>query len=131
MSARDDVPAGVAGLELEALEEVWRHGEEGATVRTVLDAINARDEKQRAYTTLMTVLGRLHEKGLLERRRAGNADVYRATMTRERYMAARAQAEIEQLVDTYGDVALAGFVRRVSAEDPRRRARLRRLARRD
>lgn len=46
-------------------------------------------------------------------------------------MTARAQAEIEQLADTYGDVALAGFVRRVSAEDPRRRAQLRRLARRD
>ncbi len=131
MSASKRAPTGVAGLELEALEEVWRHGEAGATVRTVLEAINARDEKQRAYTTLMTVLGRLHEKGLLERQRAGSADVYRATVTRERYMAARAQAEIEQLVDTYGDVALAGFVRRVSAEDPRRRARLRRLARGD
>jgi len=131
VSEREEAPTGVAGLELEALEEVWRRGEEGATVRTVLEAINAREEKHRAYTTLMTVLGRLHEKGLLERRRAGNADVYRATVSRERYMTARAQAEIEQLVAAYGDVALAGFVRRVAAEDPRRRAQLRRLARRD
>lgn len=131
MSAGGQAPAGVSGLEREALEEVWHHGAEGATVRTVLEAINGRDEKQRAYTTLMTVLGRLHEKGLLERRRAGNADVYRATVTRAEYVAARAQAEIEKLVGEYGDVALAGFVRRVAAEDPRRRAQLRRLARGD
>lgn len=125
------MPTGVVGFEREALEEVWRQDPQGTTVRAVLEAINARDEKQRAYTTLMTVLGRLHEKGLLERRRRGNADVYRATLTREEYMAARAQAEIDKLVGEYGDVALAGFVRRVSAEDPRSRARLRRLARRD
>lgn len=111
------------------MEEMWRAGE--GTVRDVLAALNARSDRQRAYTTVMTVMSRLDAKGLLERRREGRHDVYRPALTRDAYFQARAQAEVGELVDTYGDLALVHFARHMQALDPKRREQLRRLARRD
>ena len=65
------------------MEEMWRRGE--ATVRDVQEALNARAEKTRAYTTLLTVMTRLDAKGLLVRRRAGRLDVYAPALSREAY----------------------------------------------
>lgn len=111
------------------MEEVWRREE--ATVREVLEALNASASRERAYTTVMTVMAKLHRKGLLDRRREGKTDFYRPIMSREQYLEARAQAEVGALVDEYGEVALVHFARQMDQLDPKRREQLRRLARRD
>ena len=64
-----------------------------------MDALNPTAAKPRAYTTYMTILGRLHAKGLLDRRREGKTDYYRPVYTREEYADLRAQAEVAALVD--------------------------------
>ena len=104
---------------------------EEATVRDVLDALNDRNAKRRAYTTVMTVMGRLSSKGVLTRRRDGRIDVYKPAMSREEYRSARASAEFGAFVDTYGDLALVQFARHIEELDPQRREELARLARRD
>jgi predicted transcriptional regulator len=114
-------------LEAEVMEELWSQGE--ATVRTVMDALNKRARKQRAYTTYMTIMARLHTKGVLDRRREGKTDFYAPRLDRDDFMASRAQAEVEGLVAEYGDVALSHFARQVASLDPARRRALQRLAR--
>jgi predicted transcriptional regulator len=114
-------------LEREVMEELWDR--DHATVREVLEALNGRSEKARAYTTVMTIMRRLDDKGVLEREREQRTDVYRATLSRDEYAEARAGAEIGALVDEFGDVALVHFARQVDALDPERRAALERLAR--
>jgi predicted transcriptional regulator len=109
------------------MEELWRRGR--ATVREVMDGLNAHAERPRAYTTYMTVMARLDGKGLLRRRRTGKTDVYRPALDRETYRRRRAQAEVDDLLGAYGDVALAQFMERVDALDPERAEELRRLAR--
>jgi len=116
-------------LEAEVMEELWSRGE--ATVRTVMDALNKRTRKQRAYTTYMTIMARLHTKGVLDRRREGKTDVYAPKLDRDEFMALRARAEVEGLVAEYGDVALSHFARQVAALDPARRRALQRLARKE
>src|SRR5206468_1717236 len=76
----------------------------------------------RAYTTYMTTLARLHTKRLLARRREGKTDLYSAVHSREAYADLRAQTEVEELVDNFGDVALSHFARRMAQLDPERRA---------
>lgn len=115
-------------LEAEVMEEVWRRGR--ATVRDVLQALNERSDRQRAYSTIMTILARLARKGVLERRKQGKGFVYSAPATRDEYLEARAQAGVEALVDEYGEVALVHFAREMAKLDASRRGRLRRLARR-
>jgi predicted transcriptional regulator len=114
-------------LETEVMEELWSQGE--ATVRAVMDALNKRTRKPRAYTTYMTIMARLHRKRVLDRRREGKTDVYSPKLERDEFMALRARAEVEGLVAEYGDVALSHFARQVADLDPARRRALQRLAR--
>lgn len=111
------------------MEQMWRLEE--ATVRHVLEALNAETKRSRAYTTVMTVMARLDSKGLLTRVRRGRTDVYRTVMSRDEYLEARARAEVGALVEQYGDLALVSFTREVEQLDKKRRDQLRRLARRD
>jgi predicted transcriptional regulator len=114
-------------LEGEVMEKVWRRGE--ASVREVMEAVNAGAPRQRAYTTYMTVMARLEAKGMLERTREGKADFYRPLYVRSAYTDLRARAEVDSIVDQFGDVALAHIARQIAQMDPQRRRALQRLAR--
>jgi predicted transcriptional regulator len=114
-------------LEAEVMEQIWADGE--ASVRTVMEALNRRASKERAYTTYMTIMARLHTKGVLDRRREGKTDFYAPRLARDEFMALRARAQVEELVDQYGDVALSHFAQQVASLDPARRRALQRLAR--
>lgn len=109
------------------MEEIWRAGE--SSVREVMGALNQGNSKDRAYTTYMTVMARLHKKRLLARRREGKTDYYAPAYTRDEYMERRAQSQVAGLVDEYGDVALSHFARQMAALDPERRRALQRQAR--
>ncbi len=108
------------------MDEVWRQGE--TTVKLVMEALNRHAKQPRAYTTYMTVMRRLDEKGLLSRTRAGRHDSYVPRLTREQYQGRRAEADVRELVDEFGDVALAHFAKSLGTLDPARRRALRRLA---
>jgi predicted transcriptional regulator len=127
MSAASLPPPELHALEAEVMEAAWDLGE--ASVREVMEALNGAGSKPRAYTTYMTILSRLHGKGLLERRREGKTDYYRPVHTRAEYADLRAQAEVAALVDAFGDVALGHFARQMAQLDPERRRALERLAR--
>jgi predicted transcriptional regulator len=128
VSKKDTVPAPprLHDLEAEVMTEMWAAGE--TTVRSVMDSLNARADKQRKYTTIMTIMARLHRKGLLARRREGKTDIYAVVFSREEYLEARAQEEVGALVSEYGDVAYVHFAKQMADLDPKRREQLRRLA---
>ncbi len=128
VSESPDRPPALHELESEVMEEVWRQGD--VTVRDVLHALNESSEKERAYTTIMTILSRLERKGVLVRQKQGKGFIYSARATREQYVEARAEAEMEALVDEFGEAALVHFARNLAKLDPSRREQLRRLARR-
>jgi predicted transcriptional regulator len=120
------VPA-LHALEAETMNALWDMDE--ASVREVMDMLNRAAQRPRAYTTYMTILGRLSTKGLLARRREGKTDFYAPVHSRAEYAELRAAAEVEALVDAYGDVALSHFARHMAGLDPRRRDVLEQMAR--
>lgn len=123
---RSKPPPALTDLETEIMEEIWDRQQ--ATVREVLDALNAASDRERAYTTVMTIMNRLAvTKGVLRRRR-GNTDVYRAALSREKYYEARAGVEVSALVEHFGDAALVHFARQMKQLDPERARQLRALA---
>jgi predicted transcriptional regulator len=65
--------------ELEILHVLWESGP--ATVREVLEAL--RQDRPRAYTSVMTLLNVMVDKGLVVREPRGRAFVYRARKPRE------------------------------------------------
>jgi predicted transcriptional regulator len=128
MNPKSKMPPELHELEAEVMEDVWsRDGD--VAVREVMETLNRRTKKPRAYTTYMTILRRLDSKGLLTRRREGKTDLYRPTYTREEYASLRAQAGVDSLVEQYGDAALSQFARQMARLDPDRRRQLQRLAR--
>jgi len=121
------VPPALHELETEVMEVVWERGE--SSVRDVMKALNAGAPKERAYTTYMTIMARLDAKGMLERRRQGKTDLYTSAYVRDEYADMRARAELQSVVNQYGDVALAHIARQMAALDPQRRRALQRMAR--
>lgn len=68
--------AALGGTEMEVLRHVWALGR--ATVREVHERVEA--DRPLAYTTVMTVMKNLADKGLLAYEQDGTAYVYRAAV---------------------------------------------------
>jgi BlaI family transcriptional regulator, penicillinase repressor len=71
--------------ELEALKVFWDRGQ--ATVRDIADAMNATAAKtgsdELAYTTVLSLLQVMEQKGLVDHRRQGKAYVYLPLVERQ------------------------------------------------
>ncbi|WSA12685.1 BlaI/MecI/CopY family transcriptional regulator [Micromonospora sp. NBC_01813] len=82
---------------------------------TVRDVAEALQERDLAYTTVMTVLDRLAGKGMVSRERAGRAWQYQPAASREAYIA---QLMLDAL-DLAGsrDAALVRFARSVTGTE--------------
>ena len=114
MARRRDELEGLLGpLETEVMETIWDLGE--TTVRDVhLELSNQRDL---AYTTVMTTMARLATKGLLERDTSGLAHRYLPAITREEYARSTVTSVVDWLVDRFPEPALSYFVK-VVGDDP-------------
>jgi predicted transcriptional regulator len=99
-------------LESEVLAALWAAGEPvgAGTVRERLSG-------DPAYTTVLTILSRLHGKGLVARERVGRGYQYAAVHDE----AGHAAAGMRDLLENGGDRAavLARFVSELPAEDER------------
>ncbi|WP_037909288.1 BlaI/MecI/CopY family transcriptional regulator [Actinacidiphila yeochonensis] len=97
-------------LESEVLAALWAAGEPigAGTVREQVAG-------EPAYTTVLTILTRLHHKGLVVRTRAGRSHLYAPV----RDEAGQAAAGMRELLEHGGDRAavLARFVSELPAED--------------
>lgn len=111
-------------LEAEIMAILWARGE--ATVHDVVAAL--ADRHPVAYTTAMTVMSRLVEKGLLTRALQGRSYVYRPAMSREEFFAWVSGRIVQDLIADFGDVAIAQFLQAIETIDPARLQALRRLA---
>ena len=94
-------------LERAAMEAVWEAGP--STARQVAERLADRGL---AYTTVLTVLGRLEAKGLLRRERSGRAHTYVALASREDHIALLMQTALGQAEDR--EAVLQHFARSVS-----------------
>jgi len=65
--------------ELEVLKVLWERGP--STVRDVMETLN--QHRERAYTSVMSLMNVMTEKGLLSRVPQGRAFIYEATVERE------------------------------------------------
>ena len=84
-----------------------------------------------AYTTLMTTLSRMAEKGILAQDRVPNqrAFQYRAAGTAAEYLAAASRQQANRMLEQFGDAALAAFAAQLDELPREQRERLRKAAR--
>jgi predicted transcriptional regulator len=113
----------LGSLQTRVLATLSRRGP--STVREVADSL--RD--QYAYTTVMTVLGKLYEKGLVGREQRGKGYLYTSRYSPEELRDRMARYLVKELVDDFGDLALAHFATALDQVQRRRLAQLRRSSR--
>jgi predicted transcriptional regulator len=112
-------------LELEIMRIVWR--QEWVTVREVLASLSKK--RSLAYTTVMTLMSRLAQKGLLIAEKEGKTYRYCAAQTQEEFETQAAGQVVRSLISDFGDIALTQFVKQLSETDPAQLARLAEIAR--
>jgi predicted transcriptional regulator len=121
MSGRD---LSLGELELEVLKTVWAR--EPCTVREVAEIVGK--ERGSAYTTVLTVMQRLHAKGLLSRRKRRGVFAYSTTRARADVMSAL----VGRFVDRVLDGSAVPFVAYLAGSEgltPEQAEALRRIAR--
>lgn len=105
---------------------VWEHRE--VTVGTVTDVLNTTSTRRHAYTTVMTVMSRLHERGMLSRVKRGRGFVYTATGAEDELLSSMSGRAVDQVLARYGTAAMRHFAARLGEIDPELRSELVRLA---
>ncbi|GAA4698893.1 BlaI/MecI/CopY family transcriptional regulator [Nocardioides nanhaiensis] len=102
-------------LERAVMERLWTAGEASLTVREVHAGL--AQEREIAYTTVMTVMDRLARKGLVLQEREGRAYGYRARGSRAEMTAELMRETLDDFADHDRGTALVAFVDAASPED--------------
>ncbi|MHB0915378.1 MAG: BlaI/MecI/CopY family transcriptional regulator [Thermoleophilia bacterium] len=110
-------------LEADIMEYCWQ--KHPCSVKDVHAAL--ANEREIAYTTVMTVMSRLAEKGILERQQEGRAYLYTPTQSREGFCSETVTNVMSGLIDGFGEPALSHFVDTIDSIDPGKLDELMRL----
>ena len=97
-------------LERDVMEVLWR-----AELPVTPAEVRAQLDVDLAYTTVMTVLGRLYEKGRAHREQRGRAFAYSAAVSESELASEQMHAVLSTANDRVG--ALGGFVGGLSRRD--------------
>jgi predicted transcriptional regulator len=115
-------------LEGRVMAFLWGTGP--SSVGEVVGALNTQGGTPLAYTTVMTILGRLFGKGYVTRTKQGRSFRYAAAVDASAIGELAARRELERLVERYGPATVAEFAADLAGIDPEVTRRLRELAER-
>ena len=116
---------GFGELEAVLMHRIWERGGP-VTVRDLFDEL--REERNIAYTTVMSTMDNLHRKGWLTRERDGKAYRYTPVASRDEYSARLMREAMAEAGDT--EAVLSHFVAQMDgSESAALRAVLDKLAR--
>lgn len=104
---------------------LWSEGE--TTLATLIGSLSQR-RRAPAYTTVTTILGRLRERGLVERSRHGREALYRAVVSEAELVEVSSERAVDALIARYGAPAMRRFAARLADVDPGLRRQLLALA---
>lgn len=103
---------GFGDLEAAVMNKIWDR-RAAVTVRDIFDDLS--QDRQIAYTTVLSTMDNLHRKRWLQREREGKAYVYQPVMSREE----RSARLMREAMETGGDAdaVLAFFVEQMSPDE--------------
>ena len=125
MQRRRSPGSSLGDLEAEVMGVVWEVGP-----ATVQDVVDRRRERKLAYTTIMTVMNRLVDKGYLGREKRGRAYVYRPLVAREQIAGSELRSVVDRFFDGLRSHAVDQLIGDEDALDDAELERLERLIRR-
>ena len=99
-------PKILGSLERDVMRILWKRGE--SSVRDVAEELQI--SRKIAYTTVMTVMQRLAEKGVLARHLSGAAYLYRPAADKSHFFQTIFRDFLSSLRRDFGDVAVSSFL---------------------
>lgn len=111
-------------LESEIMKIVWSQ-KNSVSVKIVTEIL--QQKRKIAYTTVMTIMGRLVEKGLLKRTSEGKAYNYQAAYSKDKFLTKVTKQIIKNFVSSFGDAAIAHFAQEVEKIPEEKRKKLIRI----
>lgn len=115
-------------LESEIMEIIW--GQKGSiSVKDVTEILEKR--RKIAYTTVMTIMARLVNKGVLVRHLSGPSYLYKPKVTKEQFIARAVHGIFSSAVSTLGEEVLTHFVKEIQKISPKRRQQLLKILSKD
>lgn len=97
--------ANLGELEQQVMNLLWRC--KNCSVREVLTKLEK--DRKLAYTTVATILQRLHDKGLLNRKESAAGYLYSPKVSKEKYTRNFAQSFLKKFINSFGDTAIVSF----------------------
>ncbi len=114
-------------LEKEVMDVVWKNSSP-VTVRNVLERISKR--RKVAYTTVMTIMTRLTDKGLLIRKSdSSRAYTYQAVYSKEKFLTNVSKQIIKNFISIFGQAAIAHFAQEIEKIPTDKRQKLLKILR--
>ena len=106
----------LGALEAQVMEAVW-NASDRVSVEEVRGLLEEQG-KESAYTTIMTTMSRLHEKGLLDREQQGRAYLYWPALSRGELDQNVTRRVIDGLLTSFAEPAISYFVEAMGDADP-------------
>lgn len=97
--------ASLGELEKEVMDILWEH--KHCSARNVLTKLEGN--RKLAYTTVATILQRLHDKRLVKRTDDKLGYIYSPKLSKESYSRNIAQTFLKKFINSFGDTAIASF----------------------
>lgn len=124
MSSEHRIGKVLGELESEIMEFVW-HSLNPVSVRDVTEKL--QHKRKIAYTTVMTIMGRLVDKGLLNRKQQGRAYLYKSAVSKDKFLTRISRQIIKNFIASFGERAVAHFAEEVNRLTPIKRKELKKL----
>lgn len=107
MEKRTRFSQSLGELEAVIMDVLWKLKD--VSVRDVLKEI--KKKRKIAYTTVMTVMARLYNKGILKRKLdKSGAYIYKPVQDKQSFLAIASKKAIKNFLKEFGEVAVAGFI---------------------
>lgn len=104
----------LGNLESDIMDIVWQKDCE-VCVRDVFEELASRREI--AYTTVMTIMGRLSDKKILNKRKEANTSYFLPVQTRDEFTQGVVGNVVDSLLEDFAEATLSHFISRVSRND--------------
>ncbi len=95
----------ISELEQVVMDIVWEL--KGCSVRDVVEKLQST--RKLAYTTVATILQRLYDKGMVERKESKQGYTYYPKLSKQSYSKKLAKSLLGNFFKSYGDSAIASF----------------------
>lgn len=109
------------------MDILWKRSP--VTVREVVNEIG--QERTLAYTTVLTIISRLHQKGLIKKTTKGGQHWCEPVVSRQDFLRQAWRSTFRQFFNRFGSEAITAFAQEFGDLEPEERQRLQRLLEQD